>query len=91
LGHYQRSRGGIYFLRTMQLMSGGRLDVEADAVDASAALLSDAELQRASRFAFERDRTGSLPRAHGCVNCLPSGWGGTAIDRVEYGTHGKPR
>src|SRR5438876_297682 len=43
-----------------------RLDVGPEAIRASAALLSDAERQRASRFAFDRDRRG---RPLGFFNC----------------------
>ena len=57
LGHHQRSRGAHLFPANYAIdVVVARLDVEADAIDASAALLSDVELQRASRFAFERDR-----------------------------------
>ena len=56
MGHYQSSRGGHLLPANYAFdVMVARLDVEADAVDASAGLLSDVELQRASRFAFERD------------------------------------
>ena len=68
-----------------------RLDVEPEAVGASAALLSDVERQRASRFFFDRDRRQfTLARAR--LRWLLSARLGMRPESVElvYGAHGKP-
>lgn len=68
-----------------------RLDVGREAVRASAALLSDAERLRASRFRFARDRRRfSVARAQ--LRELLSARLGIRPQSVDlvYGTHGKP-
>jgi 4'-phosphopantetheinyl transferase len=68
-----------------------RLDVPPEAVRASAALLSDSERQRASRFRFERDRSRFIVARAKLRELL-----GTRLrvppETVElmYGPHGKP-
>jgi len=68
-----------------------RLEVKAEAVHASAALLSDAERQRASRFAFDRDRNRFIV-ARARLRELLAKRLGVAPESIEleYGTHGKP-
>lgn len=68
-----------------------RLDVGAEAVRASAALLSDAERQRASRFAFDRDRRRFIV-ARAWLRRLLSARLGVRPETVElvYGANGKP-
>jgi 4'-phosphopantetheinyl transferase len=68
-----------------------RLDVGREAVRASAALLSDAERQRASRFVFARDRR-RFTVARARLRRLLSAWLGVRPESVElvYGAHGKP-
>jgi len=68
-----------------------RLDVEPEAVRASAALLSDAARQRASRFAFDHDRRRFIvARAQLCR--LLAARLGVRPESVElvYGPRGKP-
>jgi len=68
-----------------------RLDVEPEAVHASAALLSDAERQRASRFVFDRERR-RFTVARARLRRLLSARLGMRPEGVEfvYGAHGKP-
>ena len=68
-----------------------RLVVGAEAVRASAALLSDAERQRASRFAFDRDRRRFIV-ARARLRELVAARLGVRPEAVElvYGAHGKP-
>lgn len=68
-----------------------RLDVGPEAVRASAALLSDAERQRATRFAFDRDRR-RFTVARARLRQLLAARLGTRPESVEltYGVHGKP-
>ena len=68
-----------------------RLDVGAEAVRASAALLSVPERQRASRFVFERDRHRFIV-ARARLRELLAGRLGVRPDAVElvYGAQGKP-
>jgi 4'-phosphopantetheinyl transferase len=68
-----------------------RLDAEPDVARASAALLSDAERQRAARFAFERDRR-RFTVARARLRQLLGARLGVQPDSVEltYGAHGKP-
>jgi 4'-phosphopantetheinyl transferase len=68
-----------------------RLDVGPEAVRASAALLSDAERQRASRFVFARDRR-RFTVARARLRRLLSARLGMRPESVDlvYGTHGKP-
>jgi 4'-phosphopantetheinyl transferase len=68
-----------------------RLDVEPGAVRASAALLSDAERQRASRFAFDRDRHRFIVARAGLRQLLAARLG-VPPESVElvYGKRGKP-
>jgi 4'-phosphopantetheinyl transferase len=68
-----------------------RLDVRPEAVRASAALLSDAERQRAGRFAFDRDRR-RFTVARAQLRWLLSERLGVRPEMVEfvYGAHGKP-
>ena len=87
-----RSRGGHLFPANYAIdVVVARLDVEADAVDASAALLSDAELQRAGRFAFERDRNRFIVARARLRELLAERLGVVPESiELEYGTHGKP-
>jgi len=68
-----------------------RLVVGAEAVRASAALLSGAERQRASRFAFDRDRRRFIV-ARARLRELVAARLGVRPEAVElvYGAHGKP-
>ena len=68
-----------------------RLDVGPEAIRASAALLSDAERQRASRFAFDRDRRRFIVARAGLRRLLSARLG-VRPESVEltYGAHGKP-
>lgn len=68
-----------------------RLDVRLEAVCASAALLSDAERQRANRFAFDRDRR-RFTFARARLRQLLAARLGMRPESVEltYGEHGKP-
>jgi 4'-phosphopantetheinyl transferase len=68
-----------------------RLDMGPEAVRASAALLSDAERQRASRFVFARDRR-RFTVARARLRRLLSARLGVRPESVDlvYGTHGKP-
>ncbi|MGQ0445283.1 MAG: 4'-phosphopantetheinyl transferase family protein [Beijerinckiaceae bacterium] len=68
-----------------------RLDVGPEAVRASAALLSDAERLRASRFAFDRDRR-RFTIARAWLRRLLSARLGVRPETVElvYGANGKP-
>ncbi|HKF97325.1 MAG TPA: 4'-phosphopantetheinyl transferase superfamily protein, partial [Steroidobacteraceae bacterium] len=68
-----------------------RLDVGPEAVCASAALLSDAERQRAGRFAFDRDRCRFVV-ARARLRQLLGARLNVRPDSVElvYGAHGKP-
>jgi len=68
-----------------------RLDVEPDAVRAAAALLSEGERQRASRFAFDRDRCRFVVARAGLRELLAArlGMRPEAIE-LAYGAHGKP-
>jgi len=68
-----------------------RLDVGPEAVRASAALLSDAERQRASRFVSDRDRR-RFTVARARLRRLLSARLGVRPESVElvYGAHGKP-
>lgn len=68
-----------------------RLDVGREAVLASATLLSDAERQRASRFAFDRDRR-RFTVARALLRQLLAARLGVRPESVElvYGAHGKP-
>jgi 4'-phosphopantetheinyl transferase len=68
-----------------------RLDVGPEAVRALATLLSDAERQRAGRFAFDRDRRRFIV-ARAQLRRLLSARLGVRPETVEfvYGAHGKP-
>jgi len=68
-----------------------RLDVGPDAVRASAALLSEAERQKASRFAFDRDRR-RFTVARARLRRLLAARLGVQPESVElvYGERGKP-
>jgi 4'-phosphopantetheinyl transferase len=68
-----------------------RLDVEPEARHALAALLSDGERQRASRFVFDRDRH-RFTVARAWLRRLLSARLGVPPESVElgYGAHGKP-
>jgi len=68
-----------------------RLDVTRDALRSAAALLSNDERQRASRFAFERDRNRFLA-ARGRLRELLAARLGVAPAAVQlvYGARGKP-
>ena len=68
-----------------------RLDVAPEAVRASAALLSDAERQRAGRFVFDRDRR-RFTVARAQLRRMLSARLGLRPESVElvYGAHGKP-
>jgi len=68
-----------------------RLDVGPDAFRALAALLSDAERERASRFAFDRDRNRFIA-ARARLRELLAARMGVLPESVEltYGAHGKP-
>lgn len=68
-----------------------RLVVGGEAVRASAALLSDAERQRASRFAFDRDRRRFIV-ARARLRELVAARLNVRAEAVElvYGAHGKP-
>src|SRR3989449_946678 len=68
-----------------------RLVVEPAAARAAAALLSDAERQRASRLAFDRDR-GRFVVARARLRQLLGARLGVRPEAVElvYGAHGKP-
>jgi 4'-phosphopantetheinyl transferase len=68
-----------------------RLDVGPEAVRASAALLSDAERQRANRFAFDRDRRRFIVARAGLRKLLSVRLS-VRPESVEltYGPHGKP-
>src|SRR5262245_2751365 len=68
-----------------------RLDVGPEAVRASATLLSDAERQRAGRFAFDRDRR-RFTVARAQLRRLLSARLGVRPETVELvcGAHGKP-
>ena len=68
-----------------------RLDMGPEAVRASAALLSDAERQRASRFAFDRDRR-RFTVARARLRQLLAARLGVQPESVElvYGERGKP-
>lgn len=68
-----------------------RLDVPPEAARASAALLSDSERQRASRFSFGRDRRRFIV-ARARLRELLAARLGVRPERVElvYGSHGKP-
>jgi 4'-phosphopantetheinyl transferase len=68
-----------------------RLDVGPEGVRASATLLSDAERQRASHFAFDRDRR-RFTVARARLRRLLSARLGVRPESVElmYGAHGKP-
>lgn len=68
-----------------------RLEVKAEAVHASAALLSDAERQRASRFVFDRDRSRYIV-ARAWLRRLLAERLGVEPESVKfaYGPHGKP-
>jgi len=68
-----------------------RLDVGPEAVRASATLLSDAERQRAGRFAFDRDRR-RFTVARAQLRWLLSARLGVRPETVElvYGARGKP-
>jgi 4'-phosphopantetheinyl transferase len=70
---------------------GMRLDVGASDVDASFALLSPAEMGRAGRFAFKRDRSRYIV-ARAWLRRLLSARLGTKPDLIELveGSHGKP-
>jgi 4'-phosphopantetheinyl transferase len=67
------------------------LDVGRDCVRALTALLSEAERQRAGRFAFDRDRRRFIV-ARARLRQLLAARLGVAPESVElaYGTHGKP-
>ncbi len=67
------------------------LNVTSDAFDASAALLSDAERDRASRFAFDSDQRRFTVARAGLRTLLATRLGVTA-EAVEltYGKNGKP-
>jgi len=69
-----------------------RLDLEPEAVRASAALLSDAERQRASRFVFDRDRRRFIVARARLRRSLAARLS-VRPESVElvYGAHGKPR
>lgn len=68
-----------------------RLKVEAEAVHASAALLSDAERQRASRFAFDRDRNRFIVARARLRQLLAARLGvRPASVELVYGARGKP-
>jgi 4'-phosphopantetheinyl transferase len=68
-----------------------RLEVEAEAVHASAALLSDAERQRASRFAFDRDRNRFMVARARLRQLLAARLGvRPASVELVYGARGKP-
>jgi 4'-phosphopantetheinyl transferase len=68
-----------------------RLDVGSEVVRASAALLSDAERQRANRFVFDRDRR-RFTVARARLRRLLSARLGVRPESIElvYGAHGKP-
>ena len=68
-----------------------RLDLEPEAVRASAALLSDAERQRATRLVFDRDRRRFIV-ARAWLRRLLAVRLGVPPESVElgYGAHGKP-
>jgi 4'-phosphopantetheinyl transferase len=68
-----------------------RLDMGPEAVRASAALLSDVERQRASRFAFDRDQS-RFTVARVRLRQLLAARLGMRPESVElvYGAHGKP-
>ena len=68
-----------------------RLDVEPETVRAAAALLTDAERERASRFVFDRDRR-RFTVARAGLRRLLSARLGVRPESVElvYGAHGKP-
>jgi 4'-phosphopantetheinyl transferase len=68
-----------------------RLDVGTEAVHASAALLSDAERQRATRIRADRDRRRFIVARARLRQLLAAGLG-VQPESVEfvYGTHGKP-
>jgi len=68
-----------------------RLDVEPDAVRASAALLSDAERQKANRFAFDHDRRRFIV-ARAQLRRFLAARLGVRPESVEliYGPRGKP-
>ncbi len=88
----QRSRGGDLFPADEAIdVVVTRLKVEAEAVHASAALLSDAERQRASHFAFDRDRNRFIVARARLRRLLASRLGlrPEAVELV-YGPRGKP-
>jgi 4'-phosphopantetheinyl transferase len=88
----QRSRGGDLFPAddAIDVVVTG-LEVEAEAVHASAALLSDAERQRASRFAFDRDRNRFIVARARLRQLLAARLGvGPASVELVYGARGKP-
>ena len=68
-----------------------RLNVEHEAVDTLTALLSDTERQRASRFAFDRDRNRFVSARAGLRELLATRLG-VRPESVEltYGVRGKP-
>jgi 4'-phosphopantetheinyl transferase len=68
-----------------------RLDVGVEDIRASAMLLSNAERQRASRFAFDRDRR-RFTVARARLRRLLSARLGVRPESIEfvYGAHGKP-
>ena len=68
-----------------------RLDVDAAALRAAVALLSDTERQRARRFAFDRERR-RFTVARARLRQLLAARLGVRPESVElnYGTHGKP-
>jgi 4'-phosphopantetheinyl transferase len=68
-----------------------RLVMEPEAACASAALLSDAERERASRFAFDRDRRRFIVARARLRQLLAArlGVGPEAVE-LRYGAHGKP-
>jgi len=68
-----------------------RLDVEVEVVHALAVLLSDAERERAGRFAFDRDRNRFIVARARLRQILASRLGvqPELVDLV-YGVHGKP-
>ncbi len=69
-----------------------RLDVGPEAVCASAALLSEAERQRANRFAFDRDRRRFIVARAELRRLLSERLGvhATSVE-FDYGAYGKPR